>query len=120
MPANMWVGKMRDDRDYRHPSVGRECDVCKVPIAPKPRRCTLCDRYHPYTFQDFDKDRCEHCGSYNVSMNEFMQWYCDDCQLWIESTNEGNGDTFGDCYECGLGFKKEDPGEYEVICYWCR
>jgi hypothetical protein len=113
----MTVKQMRHDPDYRHPSLGRECNECRVPIDPKSRRCTLCNKYYPRTILDFDKDRCEHCGSYQVVMNEFMQWWCDDCQQWIESTNEGNGVTFGDCYECGNGFKKEE--EEQVICYWC-
>ena len=106
--------------DIRRSYLGRECDDCKIPVDPKSRRCTLCNKHYPLTKFDFDKDRCEHCGSYNVYLNEFIEWYCEDCQIWIESTNEGNGATFGDCYECGMGFKKEDPGEYEVICYWCR
>ena len=106
---------------YIRPNLGRECTACGgVPIDPVTWRCTLCNKYKPAAFLDFDKDRCEHCGSYNVTMNAFMEWYCDDCQRWVESTNEGNGDTYWDCYECGNGFKKEDPGEYEVICYWCR
>ena len=118
----MWVGKMRDDQDYPHPYLGRECSECKVPIDPKSRHCTLCNKHYPHaynpSFLDFDKDRCEHCGSYNVTMNEFMEWWCEDCSLWIESTNEGNGATFGDCRECGSGFVK-DQSEIEDVCYWC-
>ena len=103
---------------FKKPYLGRECDDCKIPVDPKSRRCTLCNKYYPYTFLDFDKDRCEHCGSYNVYMDEHMHWFCEDCMLWIESTNEGNGVTFGDCRDCGGGYRK-DASEYEDICYWC-
>ena len=104
--------------DIRRSYLGRECDDCRIPVDPKSRRCTLCNKHYPLTKFDFDKDRCEHCGSYEVWMNEMMEWYCEDCARWIDSTNEGNGVTFGDCRECGGGFMK-DASEYEDVCYWC-
>jgi hypothetical protein len=115
-PARITESRIR--WGFTKPSLGKECSDCEVPIDPTNRRCTLCNRHYP-KYLDFDKDRCEHCGSYNVYMDEFdMRFWCDDCQLWIESTNEGNGATFADCRECGGGFIK-DQSEYPDICYWC-
>lgn len=101
----------------KKPDLGKECDDCHVPLDPSNRRCSLCDRHYPLHW-DFEKDRCEHCGSYEVHCNMDERWWCDDCHQWIESTNEGNGDNYGDCYECGNGYKKEDPEQ--KICYWCK
>ena len=100
----------------KRPNLGKECDNCHVPIDPSNRQCSLCQKHYPVHL-DFDQDRCEFCGGYDVYMNHNMQWWCDDCNLCIESTNEGNGDVYGDCYECGNGYKKDHPEQ--TSCEWC-
>ena len=103
--------------EFRKPYLGRECDDCKIPIDAGTRHCTICKRYYPINKYDFDKDRCEYCGSYEVTMNDRFEWYCDKCQIWILSTNEGNGTDYADCNDCGDGFKPDDPAQ--TVCFWC-
>ena len=105
--------------NFLKPYLGRECEVCNIPIDTRSRHCTLCKRHYPLTKFDFDKDRCEHCGTYEVTMNDNFQFWCDQCHIWIESTNEGNGPDYGDCRKCGDGFKK-DQGDWEDTCFWCQ
>ena len=101
---------------FPRPNLGKECNDCQVPIDPTNRQCSLCLKHYPI-YLDYDKDRCEFCGGYDVYMNHNMQWWCDECQLWIESTNEGNGEVYGDCYECERGYRKNSPED--TSCEWC-
>ena len=105
--------------EFRKPYLGRECDDCNIPIDAVTRHCTICNRHYPLTKLDFDKDRCEHCGTYEVTMNERLEWWCEGCRVWIMSTNEVNGPTYGDCRKCGDGFIK-DQGDWEDTCFWCQ
>ncbi len=100
----------------KRPNLGKECDNCHVPIDPTNHQCSLCLKQYS-VFSLYDKDRCEHCGNYDVYMDQMMHWWCEDCQMWIDSTNEGNGDSFGDCVICCCGFRKERPEQ--TCCEYC-
>ena len=113
-------------RDYPMPDLGVLCPTCHVPLnMVTVQCCPLCLWQRPKVDFQFERERCVPCGGYNVydTANGGAyepEMFCDDCQIFIEVTTEGNGDHYWDCYECGQGVRKEDPGEYEVICRWCH